>query len=152
MSRIPDLGEKFSQLPEVLAQYESELTAVEENLRLKGKLLGEANSENPTWLHYYDARRVELSTLVKFFDGQLDKIRGKLFKNLSVTSQKDLSDRAKDKYIDNEPEYLSMLELSLEVKEMCEKYASAVKCYEARGYALKNITDIRVAALENAVI
>lgn len=152
MSRIPDLGEKFGKLPEVLAQYENELDGVEENLRLKGKLVDHANRENPTWLHYYDSRRVELSILMKFFEGQLDRVRGKLFKNLTVTSQKDLSDRAKDKYIDNEKEYLDMLEVSLEVREVLGKYESVVKAYEARGYALKNITDIRVSALENAVI
>ena len=152
MSVIYKLKEDLSNLPDILAQYEDALSDVQENLKIKGKTLQEANVENPVWQSYYDERRVELHTLVKYMDSRVAKARGKLFKSYTENHSHDLSDRAKDKYIDNEPAYLNALELYLEIKEVYEKYESVVDAFRSRGYALNNVTKLRVASLEDSTI
>ena len=152
MSRISDLGDNFRNLDSVLSSYDKALDEADEILSLKGKTLEQANKENPAWQVYYDQKRVELKTLVDYLELQVQRVRSRLFKNLTQASQHDLSDRAKDKYIDGEKTYLDAYEIYLEVKDMYDKYQAVVNGFTSRGYALNNITKIRVAALEDVVL
>lgn len=160
MSRLSDLGDKksielkerFKNLPKILAEYEAELNNAEQDLEIKGKTLERANRENPSLYSYYDQRRMELKTLVDYMDNQVQRSRGRLFKTFTENNNRELSDRAKDKYIDGEPAYLDMYEIYLEVKDLYQQYDSVVEAFKLRGYALKNITQIRVSQLENTVL
>lgn len=160
MSRIPDLGDssasdvkdRFANIAAVLAEFEAAAEDYKNNLEIKGKTLENANRENPSWQAYYDERRIELKTLVDYLDAQVQRARGRLFKRYTETYQRELSDRAKDKYIDNEEAYLTIYEIYLEVKEMYNKYQMIVDAFTSRGYALNNITKIRVAALEDVTL
>lgn len=149
MSRVLDLGKNFERLPDVLDEFESELDGVEKSIAIEGKRLEAANREQSVWLHYYDQKRIELHTLVKYMELQVSKVRGKLFRSYTEAHQRELSDRAKDKYIDNEQSYLDMYEIYLEIKELYDKYQSVVDAFQQRGYSLNNITKIRVASLED---
>jgi len=152
LSLIQEVGKNFEGLPTIFDRYEAALQGYNDNLKIKGKNLEHANREQPSWYSYYDERRIELYTLVKHFEGQLDRVRGKLFKTYTETYSRELSDRAKDKYIDNEESYLNMLEIYLEVKELYNKYEMVVEAFRTRGFALNNITKIRVASLEDVTI
>ena len=154
MSRIPELGLKLEQLPKILGEYEALLADVEGHVNIKGKTLEIANRENAAWQLYYDQRRIELRTLVKYFEMKVKKVRGKLFKSYTegASSNREYSDRVKDKYIDNEEAYQTMFEVFLEVEELYEKYVGAVSAFQTRGYALNNITKARVASVESEII
>ena len=149
MSRIDELGDNFQNLPSLLEEYEEELAKAEPILGIKGKRLEQANLENPTWQRYFDQRRIELHTVVKYLEARVDSVRGKLYKNFTSAKQMEYSDRAKDKMINNEPAYLAVYEVYLEAKEMYDQYQSVVDAFQGRGYALNNITKIRVASLED---
>lgn len=133
-----------------MISYINEIDNIEQKIQIKGKTLEQANKENPSEHYYYDKRRVELSTLVKYFEREIDRVRGKLFRGLTENNQRDISDRAKDKYIDCEQSYLDIHEYYLEVKELYEEYVAICEAFKARAYALNNITKIRVASLEDA--
>lgn len=149
MSKIPDLGKKNENLIQVLEHYEQELEQAEQILSLKGKRLEVANIENPSWQHFYDQRRIELYTLVKYFEAEVNRVRGKLFRSYKEQHSRELSEREINRYIDNEEAFLTMNEIYLEVKEVYEKYQAVVEAFRVRGYALNNITKIRVASLED---
>ncbi len=153
MSRIPDLGTKFAKLPDVLAEYDSALDDVEELIRIKGKKLEGANMENPTWQSYYDQKRIELKTLTDYMDMEVARVRGKLFGGYKKGKfSYELNEREINQHINNEEAYLNMYQLYLEVKEMLEKYKAVVDAFTTRGYALNNITKIRVASLEDVIL
>lgn len=152
MSRILDLGDKLEKLPILLDEYERGMEDVDDHLSIEGKLLEHANREQAAWQSYYDQRKIELYTLVKFMEAQVRKVRGKLFIGYTENHSHDLSDRAKDRYIDQEPSYLNKYELLLEVEELHKKYEAIVDSFRSRGFALNNITKIRVAALEDVTI
>ena len=152
MSRISDLGENFEKLPDIIAEYESVLAGVEDNLKIEGKLLEHANREQAAWQSYYDERKIELSILVKYFDSQVRRVRGKLFQAYTENHSRELSDRAKDQYINKEQAYLNIYGFYLEIDELYQKFDSVVESFKARGYALNNITKIRVASLEDVTI
>lgn len=152
MSKILDLGNNYDKLPDVMEAYERALDGVEDLINIKGKNLEVANRENPSWLHYYDNKRNELATLVDYFTAQVKRVRGKLYKSFTENHMVDLNDRAKDRYIDAEPAYLSMHEVLLEVREMYAKYNTVVETFKSRGYILNNITKGRVASIEDSEI
>ena len=152
MSRVPDLGEKFKNLPKVLAEYDSALDDVEDLIRIKGKKLEGANMENPTWQSYYDQKRIELKTLTDFFDMEVARVRGKMFRKYKENSNYTLNERETNQYINNEKAYLDVYQLYLEVKEMLDKYKAVVDAFTTRGYALNNITKIRVASMEDVIL
>ena len=152
MSRIPDLGDKLELLPDLLAEYENDLKSVEKDLQIEGKRLEVANREQASLQNYYDSRKVELKTLVEFMDLKVKAVQSRLFKSYTESYSVALSDRAKYTYIEHEKEYLEKYELYLEVKEVYEHYVAAVEAFQARAYALNNITKIRVASLEDITI
>lgn len=151
MSIKSDLGENYVNLGKILEPYADELADKDHNLEIKGKTIELANREQPQHLAYYDERRVELSTLVKFFEGEMARVRSKLIRGMEQYPR-ELSDRMKEKYIDEDEAYLQVFHKFLVVKEMYGLYDSLVECFRARGYALNNITKIRVASLEDVIL
>lgn len=151
MSKIEEIKDP-KNIPDVLAPYQAELDTVESKLLIEGKKLEHANREQPQWQYYFEIRKVELNSLIKYLETDLNRIRGKLFKNFTENHRMDLSDRAKDKYIDNEPAYLAKYEIYLEVKEVYDKYTAICEAFQSRGYALNNITRARVAERYDDII
>lgn len=149
MSGITDLGPALEYLPDVLSEYEKELEGIEKVIKIEGKLLEKANLEQASYQLYYDMKRIELRRVLKHLEKKRDKIRGQLFKSYTETYSRELSDRGKEKYIDNEESYLAIQELYLEVEELYEKFVAVMEAFKSRGYALSNITDARVNSLEN---
>lgn len=152
MSLIGDVGIKFKNIPNIIETYLNYLDNAKLNLKIAGKKLESANVEQPTWLSYYDERRIELRTLVKYLEGQVAAKRGRMWVHLTENSSIVLGPRDKDQYINGDEKYVEIHELFLEVEELYKKYDSLVEAFKARGFALRNITEIRVHSLEDAVI
>lgn len=154
MSALDTIANNLEKLPDILNEYDELIDeeAVALQLSLKGKVLTVANAEQSAWLFYYKARKAEVHAIVKFLEGKLAALRGRFFKQYTEHYQRELSDRQKDKYIDNEPQVADMLEIYLRVKELYEKYEAVVDAFEARGFALKNITELRIRSMEDAII
>lgn len=147
-----NLQKDFSNLDEVLKPYLSMLEEAEEHLKIEGKTLEKANVEQAAWHSYYDERKVELKSLSDYVNARVNSIRGTLFQNFTETYSFDLPERTKDKYVDKEPAYLDIYEVYLEVHELYKKFDSIVEAFKSRGFALRNITQIRVAALEDVLL
>jgi len=152
MSKISELGKNFENLPDLLYTYDKVLTEADKDLAISGKLLEVSNSENSALLHYYDQRKVELHTLVKFFKAEEDRVKGQLYKSYNENHSRALSQREIDRYIDNEEAYIYIHSLLIEVEERYELFQSVVASLTSRNYALSNITKLRVASLENVEI
>jgi len=140
MSRIADLGPKLSNIPTLIEEYEKAFADISQHLTLKGKTLQFALKEQSTWPIYYEARRVELKSLVKFLDAQVQRIRGSLTRRLIEANSRDLGERIIAKYVDADPEYMRMYELYLEVEELYEKYSATRDVFDKRGFALRDLT------------
>ena len=151
MSIKIDLGENYINLSPMLNPYIEALANKDVDLRIKGKTIEHANREQPQHLSYYDERCVELNTYVKFFECEIARVRSQLLKGMEAYPR-DLSDRMKEKYIDQEDAYLKVYEKYLAVKEIHGQFVSVVDAFRARGFALNNITKIRVASLEDVIL
>lgn len=152
MSILNQINENLSAVPGILNQYEELLSDVEKHLSIKNKLLIDANKENASWFFFYDQKRIELHTLLNSFESKVKYEYGRLFKLYTEQYAHDLSDRAKDKYIDNTPSYLKIYEIYLEVKELHDKFNSVVESFKSRGYALNNVTKLVVAEAQDYIM
>ena len=152
MSLIERLGKDYKNLPEIISEYEKGLNEVEPRLMIKGKNLEAANAEHAAWQLYYESRKADLRALEKYFEARTAAARGRLFKKYTETYNRELSDTQKNKYIDNDEIYLRQLEIYLEIREVYEKYKAVCGAFQSRGFALNNITKIRIASLEGVII
>lgn len=152
MNLILAMGKELQHLPAIIAQYEEDLQDAERNLSIKGKTLETANVEHASWISYYDQKRVELSTLLKYMEREVERVRGKLWQQYTEKMSRDLNTRDKENYINNEPAYLTKQEQFLTVSEIHGKFAALVEAFRSRGYALNNIVKLRTNAIENEII
>ena len=149
-----EVGHNYKELPKILNDYEEWLSPVEDQLRLEGKSISEANRENPSWQVYYDQRRCELASLVKQFEGEVKRATARLYKSYKENSGRniELNEREILKWIENEPTLVNANICLLEVKEIYGKYDAVVNAFQTRGYALNNITKARVAGVDDLPI
>lgn len=150
--KATDLKERFKNLGSILATYNDALLSLEGDISIKGKSLENANRENPSLYAFYDQRRVELKSLTDYMEREVERVKGRLFRSFTENSNRELSDRAKAEYVKGEQAYLDIHEIYLEVNEVYGQFSAAVEAFKMRGYALNNITKIRVANMENVIL
>lgn len=136
-------------LPDILAGYEEDLTLAESRLAMKGKTLEACLKDQAAWPIVYSTMKAELDTISKYINVRVEYQRGMLYRQLTENHSRELSDRAKDKYIDNEDDYVKYQELYLEVKEMADKASAVVDAFTTRGFALRDITQLRINQLHS---
>lgn len=149
MTRIAELGPKLADVPRLIAEYEDGLIEAKDHLRMSGKRMDVALAEQGSWTFYYGAKKSELKTLVKFMELQVASVRGELIRRYTENYSRALGDRVLNNYVDNEPEYLSMRQLALEIEEMYEKYDALMDAFKSRGFALNNTTNLKIAQLHD---
>lgn len=152
MSIIFDVADDLSNIPDILDKFEAALEGHENHLKIKGKNLESANVENPSWMAYYDQRKIELHSLARFIEMKLEQEKGKLWKAYTEAYSRELSARDKDQYISKDPSYLKVYQVLIIIEELLKKYSSVVDAFQNRGYALRNITSLRVASMEDVVL
>lgn len=152
MSLIVELGNELENLPAIVKRYKESMVNCEDKIALKGKRLEHANREQASFLFFYDQRRAELKTILDFIDARVKRVRGDIFRRYTEKSNFDLSDRAKEQYINRDAEYLDTYELYLMIKEIFDKYCAIVDAFKARAYALNNITKIKTSNIEDDII
>lgn len=142
----------LKEVPRLIVKYTNELAEFENRVKIEGKPLGTANREQPAWYAFYDARRVELKSIADHIEDDMKRVRSKLYRKYKEGYNVDLSTTEIDKYINGEEAYLKRKAIWLEVKELEEKYRSAVETIVHVGYALRNITNLVIESMDNVEI
>jgi hypothetical protein len=152
MSIISTLGKQLENLPNLLEQYEFDLSGYAESLDIKGKTLETALKEQATWSAYYGERGVELGIILKYVDAQVAKVRALKTVQYNENYNPSLAAGMIDKYVNREDDYLVILEVSLEVEELLGKYKMVLEAFKNRGYALRNITEARISEMSQVTL
>jgi len=153
MAIIDDLHEDLSNLDTIIATYSSVLNReLEQDVNLKNKSIQLCNQEQPSLYSYYDQLRVEIEILNDFLEIRVKEAKMKAIRTILEKSDKTYSVSMLERMADDHPAYMQMQRKALKTKELYMKARSAVSSFEQRGYALNNITKIRVAAIQDTVI
>jgi hypothetical protein len=152
MSRIGELRKTPTIAKQILREYEQNLIGYENNLTIKNKTLEFALKEQATWVAFYSELKSELKTLVQYMEMQTNKVRSELYVRYNENYNPVLGDRAIEKYIDREDEYLTQWELYAEFKELLDKYDLVIDAFNRRGFALRDITASRIAQVHDITL
>lgn len=144
--------EVMLKLPVLVAGYEQDIADVEARLSLKGKTGAEAQKEQAAWPAYYGMKKAELDKLVKFVDAQVKACRGRLYRKNIENNSRDIGERGRERYIDNEPEYQEFNELYLEIEELRDKFSAITDAFNRRGFALRDWTSLKIAQMQDDII
>lgn len=153
MSIINELNEDLSNLDEILASY-SELLKNESNkdISISGKTIQYANQEQASIFSYYDQIRVELETICDFLELKGREVKAASIKSILKNSEKSYGERILEKMVDDNPKFIDIQKKILKTREVYLLAKSIVDSIEHRGYALTNITKIKVAAIEETIL
>lgn len=141
-----------NSLSQLLETYENDLLGYEKNLTMSGKTLEFCLKEQATWTAYYSERKSEIKTIVAHVENQIKSIRARLYVQYNEMYNPALGDRAIEKYIDREEEYITAYRSLLECQEILSKYDMLLDAFNRRGFALRDITSLRIASLNESVL
>jgi hypothetical protein len=122
------------------------------HLSLKGKNIEVANVEQASYLAYYDEIRVDLKSLLAYYEVRVREAKSAAWKLINDVSKLDHSDREKEILVNNNPAYQKINRVYLEIKEMHDTLDSICDQFKNRAFTLNNIVKIRVAALEDITL
>ena len=140
------------EIDSIIELYSKQIKDWKQNLKLDGKNIEIVNIQQVSWCAYYDEMRVQVKSIYDFLDMKVHQVRGKLFLTILKDSSKDYSDRAKERIIDDAPEYLKIYRKFLEIKELFESLQSIVDQFKNRAFIINNIVRIRTAALQDETL
>ena len=147
---------KLSKNPALLVQeldrFEEILEEKAPVLELDGKKLESLCKEHPQNVFFFRKKAYELKCIEEIFITKRDKIFSEHWKKLNENNKKILSQKDIGTYIQAEPDYIDAHELVLEIQYIRKKFDSVCEALDAMGYALNNITKIRIAELEDIII
>lgn len=143
---------KIAALAAAMSNFHEDIDLARERIALRGKTLEEANKEQATWFVRYYQLKAEADKICKNASALVDAMRGVYFQRYTENHSRDLSDRAKDKYVDKEDDVLACTEVYLEAKQLYDELSGICEAFTTRGYALRNITDLRVHEIHNNLL
>jgi hypothetical protein len=149
---LESIQEDFGNVEAVLQYYRKELSDIDSHIRLKGKQIDAACIEQAGWHSYYDSKRVELKAIHDYIEIKLASVHSLLWKKLTEKHSRDLTQKDKEIYIKQNTDFIDMEILLVHTKEVLDLYISAVDSFKYRGYALNNLTRLRIAEHEDWVI
>ena len=132
-------------LPALIEKYETEIQLAPGRLAIAGKTGPEAQKEQCAWPVYYGMLKAEVTKLLRYIDMRIDSIRGDLTRRYNEGYSRELSEKARERYIDNEHDYMRFRELYLEVEELKDKLATICDGFDRRGFALRDWTALKVS-------
>lgn len=152
MTGLELLKQDLNNIPIIVEKYTEEYQRFKDELKLKGRSLQKANTEQPGLLSFYDEKRIELRSIVTYLEIQRDREYGKLWAQYTENYSRDLSVKDKEHYIKYETSYVTLRKLILEVDEIYQLFESAVESFKARGYALNNLTRLVAAEAQDYLL
>lgn len=142
----------LSNLTEIKKFYINILKEAKDDLLIENKTYAKANSEHASKMYYYAEHLSELKRILKFIEIDANKTYGELFKKYTENVNIELSDKAKERYIFQEQEYIKVRERVIEIEDLIYKFELLLNAFEKRGYALNNLTKLIIEQVHNELI
>lgn len=141
----------ISQLPDFINHYESEIPLAKAELKVGGKIESHlARLPGITETRFSELQDIE--AVLNYLNIQLRQLRRKHFQKYLENYNRALTSRDAEKYTDGNPEVIDMEILINEVALLRNRYLAIIKGLDSLQWQLSNITKLRAAGLEDALI
>lgn len=144
---VANLGE----LPAAINYYSNEIDRAAKETRLLGRIETACQEISGNMAERYGQLQ-EVEAILKYLNIQYDKTRSRHYKKYLETYNRELSDRAIEKYLDGTDEVVEMAELVNEMALVRNRYLGIIKSLEIKNYQVGHIVRLRSAGLEDATL
>lgn len=141
----------ISELPQALDHFENEYQSARTEVALRGKLEKES-SALPGLVEQRFAQLQEIEAILEYLNIQLRRIKNRHYRKYLENYNRALSSRDAEKYAEGEDEVIDYESLVNEVALMRNKWLGIIKALDAKQFQVNNVTKLRVAGLDDAVI
>lgn len=142
---VDDLG----VLPDAIDYYQAQLASAWAEAKIVGSV--EKNAQELSGITAYRFGQLqELEAILKLLNIKYDKIRSDHYRRYLERYQRELTDRAIEKYIDGEDDVIGMSTLINEVALVRNKYLALMKGLESKNFMISNIVRLRIQGMEDA--
>lgn len=139
----------MSKLPDMLNHFNTQADQALQEARIQGSL-ERAAQMLPGQMAERFSQLQELEATLKHLNIRYDKIRSDHYRRYLERYNRELSDRAIEKYIDGESDIQDMQDLINEVALVRNRYLAVIKAMESKSYSINNIVKLRSVGLEDA--
>lgn len=141
----------MGRIPEMLDYYSMELDSAQLETKISGSL--EKNAQDlPGMMSHRFSQLQDIEAVLKFLEIRYDKMRSAHYRRYLERYNRELSDRAIEKYIDGEQDIVDMQDIRNEVALIRNKYLSLTKGLENKSFMIGHITRLRVVGINDAVL
>ena len=141
---VVDLGE----IPSAVNYYNNQLLEARNETKIIGNL--EKNSQELSGITSYRFGQLqEIEAILKHLQILYDKLRSESYRRYLERYQRDLTDRAIEKYIDGDDDIVNMLTLINEVSLIRNKYLALMKGLDIKAWQIGHIVKLRVVGMED---
>ena len=145
-SKIQD---DISVLPDAIDFYQKQLESAWVEARIVGSV--EKSAQELSGITAYRFGQLqELEAILKLLNIKYDKIRSDHYRRYLERYQRELTDRAIEKYIDGEDDVIGMSTLINEVALVRNKYLALIKGLDVKQFQISNIVRLRIQGMEDA--
>lgn len=152
MGILQDVGEDLSNINHVLSFYDTEFENIGHHLKIKGRLLDQALIEQPSWVGHYEVHKASLKTLRKYIESRIERARGKLWRQYSEKSNREMTFQDKGNYANHDPVVVELTRLFHEVSEREEQYAAACEALKQRGFMLNSLVKAKSGGFDTILL
>jgi len=149
---LKKIRKDFAHALRIINDYEKKLTGWQQNLSLDNKNIERVNIEQSSWLAYYDEIKVNLKTMIEYFEYLLKNQKAHDIRILIKTSEKSMTDRMLDRLAEESQDYKDIFMVYLEIKELYLTADSIVNQLYQRAYSINNIVRIREKELQGITL
>ncbi len=147
--KISKVKKDLTNLQPVLDSIKDDLKDREKDIKVKGKTVLDANSEQPALFGYYDEIRTCVKLINSYLELQIAKKKASVYKYITENSAYDYGERAKETLVYEDAGYVDLKAKQLEVEEVLALVTSVCESFVQRGYSLNNITKSVVAEVQD---
>ena len=141
----------MGRIPEMLDYYSIELDSAQHENKISGSL--EKNAQDlPGMMSHRFSQLQDIEAVLKFLEIRYDKMRSVHYRKYLERYNRELSDRAIEKYIDGEQDIVDMQDIRNEVALTRNKFLALTKGLENKSFMIGHITRLRVVGVNDATL
>lgn len=141
--------EDMAEIPSAIDFFTKELESAKHEPKIIGNV--EKNAQELAGIMSYRFTQLqELEAILKFLNVKYDKIRSDLYRKYNERYNRELTDRAIEKYIDGEDDIVTMSIVINEVALVRNKYLALIKGLDIKQFQISNIVKLRIVGMEDA--
>lgn len=143
--------ENMAELPSAIEYFNNELINSQKESKISGSLEKNAQDLSGIMTHRFGQLQ-EVEAILKHLNIRYDKMRSDHYRKYLERYNRELSDRAIEKYIDGEDDIVGMSTIINEVSLVRNRYLSLIKGLDIKQFQISNIVKLRVVGMENATL